>query len=138
MLNNWWKLFNYSLSFLVTKLWVKISTDIYISFIRLHLDYGDFIYDIHSNAPFSSKIESVQYNATLTITGGIRGSSRKKPYLELRLEDLHCRCWMRSLYSFCKIFSIELWKYIYDLMPPIRHSFEKPNLFSFPLQDLVI
>ena len=47
---------------------------IYKSFIRPHLDYGDVIYDQPSNVNFSSKIESIQHNAALAITGEIRGS----------------------------------------------------------------
>ena len=58
------------------------STDIYKSFIRLYLDYEDVIYYKPSSVTFSRKIESVQYNATLGITGGIRGSSPEKLYLE--------------------------------------------------------
>ena len=34
------------------------------------------------------KLESIQYNAALAITGAIRGSSREKPYQELGLESL--------------------------------------------------
>ena len=58
----------------------------YKSFIRPHLDYGDGIYDQPFNASFSNKIESVQYNAALTITGAIQGSCRDKLYQELGLE----------------------------------------------------
>ena len=43
--------------------------NIYRAFVRPHLDYGDIIYDNSSNATFSQMIESVQYNAALTITG---------------------------------------------------------------------
>ena len=49
---------------------------VYKSFIRPHLDYGDVIYDQPSNASFSNKIESVQYNAALAITGVIKGFFR--------------------------------------------------------------
>ena len=48
---------------------------IYKSFVRPHLDYADIIYDQPQNNAFSNKIESVQYNAALAITGAIRGSS---------------------------------------------------------------
>ena len=48
------------------------------SFIMPYLDYGDVIYDQPENESFSSKIESVQYNASLAITGAIRGTSQKK------------------------------------------------------------
>ena len=40
--------------------------------------HRDVIYNQPSNSTFSSKIESVQYNAELAITVAIRGSSRKK------------------------------------------------------------
>ena len=61
---------------------------IYKCFIRPNLDYGDFIYDQPNNGSFCSKIESVQYNAALTITGTIRGTSQTKLYRELGLESL--------------------------------------------------
>ena len=51
---------------------------IYRSFIRPHLHYGDMIYDQPENKSFSSEIESVQYNASLTITGAIRGTFQEK------------------------------------------------------------
>ena len=55
------------------------SLDInYKSFIRLRLDYADVIFDKPSNATFSNRIESAQYNAALAITGTIRGASKKK------------------------------------------------------------
>ena len=61
---------------------------IYKSFVRPHLDYGDVIYDCAFNESFQNKLESVQYNAALVITGAIRGSSREKLYQELGLESL--------------------------------------------------
>ena len=51
---------------------------IYRSFIRPHLDYGDVIYDQPENESFSSEIESVQYNASLAITGAIKGTFQEK------------------------------------------------------------
>ena len=61
---------------------------IYKSFIRPHLDYGDIIYDQAYNLSFHQKLESIQYNAALALTGAIRGSSREKFYQELSLESL--------------------------------------------------
>ena len=61
---------------------------IYKSFIRPHLDYGDIIYDQAYSALFHQKIESVQYNSALAITGAIRGTSKEKIYHELGLESL--------------------------------------------------
>ena len=55
---------------------------IYKCFIRPNLDHGDFIYDQPNNDSFCSKIESVQYNAALAITGAIRGTSQTKLYQE--------------------------------------------------------
>ena len=49
---------------------------IYKSFLRPHIDYGDVIYDQPNNQSFVDKIEAVQYNVALDITGAIRGSSR--------------------------------------------------------------
>ena len=61
---------------------------IYKSFIRPHLDDGDVIYDQAYTASFHHKIESVQYNSALAITGAIRGTSKEKLYRELGLESL--------------------------------------------------
>ena len=53
---------------------------IYESFIRPYLDYCDVIYDQHYNSSFHQKLDSIQYNAVLAMTGTIRGSSRGKLY----------------------------------------------------------
>ena len=57
---------------------------------RPHLDYGDIIHDEAYNKTFQQKLESVQYNASLALSGAIRGSSREKLYHELGLEYLQC------------------------------------------------
>ena len=64
---------------------------IYKSFLRPHLDYGDVIYDRAFNESFQNKVEFVQYNAALAITGAIRGSSMEKLYQEIGLESLKLR-----------------------------------------------
>ena len=48
---------------------------LYKSFVRPHLDYGDIIYDQPNNESFYNKLETVQYNAALAITGSIQGTS---------------------------------------------------------------
>ena len=63
------------------------------SFIRPFLDYGDIIYDKAFNESFHEKLESLQYNAALAITGAIKGSSTEKLYEELGLESLKSRRW---------------------------------------------
>ena len=50
---------------------------IYKVFIRPHLDYGDVLYDQAFNKSFKEKLESIQYNACLALTGAIRGTSKK-------------------------------------------------------------
>ena len=54
----------------------KSLTTIYKSFVRPHLDYGDLIYDQPNNESFCQQIKSVQYNASLSITVVIKGTSR--------------------------------------------------------------
>ena len=56
------------------------------SFARPHLDYGDIIYDQTFNESFLQRIESIQYNAAVAITGAIRVTSSEKLYQELGLE----------------------------------------------------
>ena len=53
---------------------------IYKCFIRAHLDYRNVIYDQPNLSSLANKIESVQYNAALAITGAIRGTSKEKLY----------------------------------------------------------
>lgn len=51
-----------------------------------HLDYGN-IFDHPNNESFPNKLESIQYNAALAITGAIiQGSSKTKLYKKLGLE----------------------------------------------------
>ena len=63
----------------ITEYLTKASTsyNIYTCFIRLHLDFGGVIYDQAYNFLLYQKLESIQYNAALAITGAIRCSSRE-------------------------------------------------------------
>ena len=76
---------------------------IYKLFVRPHLDYGDVFYDQPTNESLCQKTESVQYNATLAITGTIKGTSQMKLYNELGLESPKFRRWFRKLYLFFNI-----------------------------------
>ena len=76
---------------------------IYKAFARPHLDYGDIIYDDPTNNSFISRLESIQYNAALAITGCIRGTSRDKLYAEIGLESLADRRHCRKVCFFFKI-----------------------------------
>ena len=64
---------------------------IYKSFARPHLDYGEILYDQTFNESFHQRIESIQYNAGIVITGVIRDTSSEKLYQELGLESLKSR-----------------------------------------------
>ena len=53
----------------------KSLLTIYKSFVRSNLDYADIIYDKPLNESFKRKIEMVQYNAALIITGAFKGTA---------------------------------------------------------------
>ena len=72
----------------------------YKAFFRPYIDYGDILYDQAYNMSFHNKLESIQYNACLPITGVIRGTSKEKLYQELGLEFLQLRSWYRKLGMF--------------------------------------
>ena len=57
------------------------------TFIRLHLDYGDVIYDRAFNESFHQRLESIHYNAAITIT-------RENLFQELGLKTLKSRRWL--------------------------------------------
>ena len=69
-------------------------------------DYCDVIYDQIYNNTFHQKMESIQYNIALVITGAIKGFSREKLYQELGLEFLQQRRWYRRLFYFFKLTKI--------------------------------
>ena len=85
----------------------------YKAFVRPHLDYGDMIY----NETFHQKLESIQYNACLALSGAIRGSSREKLYHELGLESLQHQHWYRKRCLFLKIFKENKHIYLFNLIP---------------------
>ena len=99
----------------------KSLLDIYKSFVRPHLDYGDIIYDNPGNS-LTEKLESVQYNACLAITGCFRGTSRIKLYSELGLESLADRRFSRRMCFFYKILNGLLPRYLFDIIPVAAHG----------------
>ena len=90
---------------------------IYKAFIRPHLDYGDVIYDKVFNQSFHKRLESVQYNAALAMTGAIRGTNTGKLYEELRLASLQNRHKLRRLGLFYKIYKDHTPPYLNNLIP---------------------
>ena len=89
----------------------KALLQIYISYILPNLDYCDEIYHktsyddfycayyserantdpINTNALFNDKVDAVQYNTALAITGCVHSTSREKLYSELGLTSLYVR-----------------------------------------------
>ena len=87
------------------------------SFTRPHLGYGDVIFDQTYNNSFRESLESLQYNASLTITGAIRGISKEKLCQELALESFQHRHCFRKLCTFYKTFKNQPPRYLYELLP---------------------
>ena len=76
---------------------------------------------------FPPKLESIQCNAALAITGTIRGSSREKLSQELGLESLQQRRWFRGLCYFFKITKNQSPKYQFDKIPTTRAVYRTRN-----------
>ena len=106
---------------------------IYKSFIRPHIDYGDIIYGQAYNTSFHQKLERLQYNACIAITGAIRGTSREKLYEELGVESLQLRCWFRKLSCFYKLFNSKNPCYLFKLIPSRIASYATRNMDNIPL-----
>ena len=103
---------------------------IYTARVRSHLDYCDFIYhipellgnfstDINLNDQMK-KLESLQYQAGLSVTGMWQGTNRDRVYEELGWESLHLRRWFRRLTVFYKIMTGLTPQYLRDPVPPQR------------------
>ena len=105
----------------------------YKFFIRPHLDFGDILYDHKFNNSFHKKLELIQYNAALAITGAIRGSSREKLYQELSFESLQQRRWYRKLCLFFKIIMNQSPRFLFELILTARKAYLKRNKNSIPL-----
>ena len=69
---------------------------------RNRLDYADIMYDQAYNSTFHDKLESIQYNACLAITGAIRRISTEKIYQELGLESPKSRCLLENFVIFIR------------------------------------
>ena len=105
---------------------------IYKAFVRPYLDYGDILYDQAYNMSFHHKLESIQYNACLVITGAIRVTSKEKLYQELGLESLQLRCWCRKLEMFYKIYKNKSRQYLFKLIPEKTYAYAIRNVDNIP------
>ena len=105
---------------------------IYKTFIRSWLDYAGIIYDQACNSAFHDKLESIQYNACLAITGAIRGTSTEKIYQELGLESLKFMRWFRKLCHFYKIFNDKFPSYLFNLIPNFNRVHNTRLSYNIP------
>ena len=108
------------------------SFTIYKSFIRPHLDYGDITYDQPYNVSFHQKLESIQYNSALAITGATRGMSTEKLYNNLGLETLEKRRWYRKLCCFYKVYKSHSPKYFFNIIPVTVSRYNTRNTSNIP------
>ena len=81
--------------------------------IPYHLDYGDVAFDQAYSKSFHESLEFFQYNASLAITGAIRGTSKEKLYQKLGLESLQQKRWFCKLCTFHKTFKNQSPRYLY-------------------------
>ena len=87
------------------------------AFVRPHLDYCDVLYNQAFNFLFYEKLESIQYNDCLALTGVIRGTSKENIYQELDLASLQICRWYRKLCLFYKIYKNQSPSYLYNIIP---------------------
>ena len=85
---------------------------------------------------FEEKLESIQYDAYLAITGAMRGSSKGKIYEELGLQPLQLQCWFRELKTFYKIFKSKSSSYLFKLISEKIHAYVIRNVDNSPLLTL--
>ena len=105
---------------------------IYKAFIRPQLDYGDAIFDQAFNNSFHQRLESIQYNAALAITGALRGTSKENLYQELGFESLQSRRWFRKSSFFYKMIKNKSQSYLYHLIPKQSTSYSTRNSKNLP------
>ena len=92
---------------------LKTLQQMYKSLVRPHLEYCDVIFHLPpviNERPFSMqlpelmmKLESVQYQAALAVTGAWKGTRRIKIYEELGWETLDSRCMYKGILQQHKI-----------------------------------
>ena len=87
---------------------------------------------------FHQKLESIQYNTCLTITGVIQGISKETLYQKLGFESLQLRRWYRKLWMFIKIYRHKSPQYLLKLLPEKTHAYVTRNVDNIPYIQLYI
>ena len=105
---------------------------IHKAFIRPFLDHGGVLYDQAFSNSFQEKLDSIQYNVCLPLTGAIRGTTKEKFYQEMGLESLRDRRWWRKFYLFYKVLENENSKYFFSLGTIRRSFYSTQNIHNIP------
>ena len=114
---------------------LKTLDQMYKALVRSHLDYCDIIYHLPSTynqfgmilSSLMDKVERVQYQAALAVTGTWQGSSRLKLYEELGWESLSDRRWCRRMLHLHKILDNKTPCYLKDKLPRFRRPLYVQN-----------
>ena len=107
---------------------------IYTAHVRSHLDYCDFIFHIPellgnfstdvNLSTLMGRLESLQYQAGLAVTGMWKSTNRDKVYEELGWEPLNLRRYSRRLTVFYKIMNGLTPRYLFEpVTPPRTHLY---------------
>ena len=103
------------------------------SIIRPHPDYGDIIYDQSYNTSSHQRLEPLQYNVPLAITGAICGTSKEELYNELGLKSLQNKRWYRKLSFLYKVIANQSPSYFFNVIPRKNASRPALGLDNIPL-----
>ena len=76
------------------------------------------------------KVERIQYQAALAVTGAWQGSNRSKIYEELGWESLSDRRWCRRILQIHKIVSNKTPSYLKEKLPPNRRPLYGTNTYN--------
>lgn len=122
---------------------LKTLSQMYKALVRSHLDYCDIIYHIPSTQSQSGivlnelmeKLEQVQYQAALFITGAWKGTNRSKLYEELGWESLSERRWCRQMFQIHKILNDKTPSYLKEILPRLRRPLYCQN-FTNTFQEI--
>ena len=114
---------------------LKTLDQMYKALVRSHLDYCDILYHIPSVqtqfgvtlTDLMDKVERIQYQAALAVTGAWQGSSRSKLDEELGWESLSERRWCRRILQIHKIVSNKKPSYLKDKLPRHRRPVYSQN-----------
>ena len=105
----------------------------YKLFVRPHLDYGDVIYH-DQDISLSRKLESIQYEAALAVSGAWKGTNTDRLLEELGWETLGNRRWYRRLCLFYKIVNNQAPEYLREYVPDENRNHYQPhhtNVFRY-------